>query len=93
MHLFTMAALRIAKDQYAKMQSKLAQKEDALHSLQWGGADIATLWWSRADLQQVQPAHELAFDRLVELLDDEGEYETGHEEFCAAFSAAKKFRI
>ena len=60
-----MAALRIAKDQYAEIQSKLAHHEDALCSLQWGGANIATLRRSRADLQQVQLAHELAFDRLV----------------------------
>ena len=73
MHLFTMAVLRIAKDQYAEMQSKLAHHEDALRSLRWGGADIATLRRSRADLWQVQPDLELAFDKLIGLLDNENE--------------------
>ena len=83
--------LRIAKDQYAEIQSKLAHHEDALRSLQWGGADISTLWRSHADLQQVQPAHELAFNKLVNLLVDEDEYETAHAYFCADGGSADKF--
>ena len=63
-----MAALRIGKDQYAEMQFKLAHHKGALCSLRWGGADIATLRRSHADLRQVQPAHELLFNKLVDLL-------------------------
>ena len=57
--------------------------ENALCSLHWGGANIATLWRSRADLRQVQPAHELALEKLVTLLDDQDEIETAHAEFRA----------
>ena len=41
--LFTMAALRVAKDQFDKMQNKLVHNEYALRSLHWGAADIADL--------------------------------------------------
>ena len=85
-----MAALRIAKDQYAEIQSKLAHHKDALHSLRWGGANIATLWRSHADLRQVQPAHELAFNKLVDLLVDEDVYKTAHADFCANGGSADK---
>ena len=85
-----MAALRNAKDQYAKVRSNLADIEDTLHSLRWGGADIPTLRKSQADLQQVQPAHELAFNKLVDLLDDDAEYDAAHTDFCADGSSADK---
>ena len=83
-----MATLKVTKDQFDEMQTKLTHHKDALRSLCWGGADIATLRRSHADLRQVQPAYDLAFDKLVELLDDEDEYETAHEEFCTVFSRA-----
>ena len=83
-----MATLKIAKDQFGEMQTKLTHHEDALRSLHWGGANIATLWRSSANLRQVQAAHELAFDKLVELLDDEEDYETAHEEFFTVFARA-----
>ena len=74
----------------AEMQSKLAHHEDALRSLQWGGTDIATLRRSHADQQQVQPAHNLAFNKLVDLLVDKGEYETAHADFYADGGSADK---
>ena len=85
-----MAALTIAKDQYVEMWSKLIHHVDALHSLRWGGADIATLRRSRADLRQVQPAHELALEKLVALLDDQDKIETVHAKFCAVGNSADK---
>ena len=36
-----MAALKIAKDQFDEMQTKLEYHKEALCSLCWGGADIA----------------------------------------------------
>ena len=71
-----MATLRIAEGQYVKMPS--------------GVADIATLQRSRADLQQVQPAHELALEKLVALLDDQDEIETARAVFCIFDNSADK---
>ena len=85
-----MARLRIAKDQYAKVQSRLAHVEETVRSLRWGGADIPTLRKSRAYPRQVQSAHELAFNKLVDLLDDDAEYDAAHIDFCADSGSADK---
>ena len=56
---------------------------EALHSLRRRGADIATL-------QQVQPAHKLALEKLVTLLDDQDEIKTAHAELRAIDDSADK---
>ena len=90
MHMFIMAVLRIAKDQYNEVKTKLVCHIDALGSLRWGGADIANLRRSCADLRQVQPAHKLAFEKLVKLLDDEKVNKTACAVFCAFDDSANK---
>ena len=83
-----MAALLIAEAQYVELQSELILQLEVLCSLPGGVADIATLRKCRADLRQVQPAHKLAFDNLVALLEDQEEIETVHAEFRAIDDSA-----
>ena len=90
MHMFTMTMLRITKDQNAEMQTKMVHHKNILHYLRCGGADIATLQRSQANLWQVQPAHKLAFKKLITLLDDTDESEAAHAEFHAADDSTDK---
>ena len=83
-----MAALLIAEAQYVELWSELILQLEALRSLPGGVADIATMRKCRTDLRQVQPAHKLAFDNLVSLLDDQEEITTVHAEFCAIDDSA-----
>ena len=55
-----------------------------IHSAPCDGVEPTSTWKSRADLQQVQLAHELAFNKLVDLLVDEGECEASCTEFRTA---------